>query len=370
MATPLRLFPRPQGPNCPPCPLLLVCGSDRTDNACSVDFDPDGPAGPFALHPLRTDFDEHFARVGGAGLDDIVGHALQAPPLGSYLHQIKWLARLRRDPSKEMVSSVAVRVKEVFRSRRVRSAAEVRAKTGLAADVPVVLLLHGDDALLERLDEADVAAAVAAAGYALVTSPSFSLWEPRRRPDNLLSLRRSFLCYEELADAGANVCPRVGWVERRDVERLAKWVSRHSITLVSLDLMTYDGRSFDRAVARLAEFDALTGGLCHYLVDGVRARGKIEALYVAAAADRVTVSNATMTGPPPLTDGVADDTLLGRGAVTVARCAEAREAVAAAHASSVESFIATACEEAERLEALGDRAVEPASAEATGPDGG
>lgn len=166
------------------------------------------------------------------------------------------------------------------------------------------------------------------------------MWEPQRRPDNLLSLRRSFLCYEELLAAGATVCPRVGWVEPLDGERLAAWVNRYGIRLVSLDLMTYAGRPFDRAVVGLARFDELTGRHLTYLVDGVRAQRKIEALYLAAAPQRVAVSSATMTGPAPVVDGVVADTLQGRAEFVAARCRQAAENVDAAHAGSVEAFIA------------------------------
>jgi hypothetical protein len=342
----LRLFSRPSGPHCPPCPLRSICGSEFTDNACAPTLDLGGPAGPFALHPLRSDFDAHFARVGGAGFDDIAGRPLEAPALDPYLPQVKWLERLRRENWSEVdVPAVAVRVKEVFRGGRIRSAAELRAQVGLSADVPIVLLLHGKDELLELLDTAEVVSQIAAGGYALVTPPSYSTWEPRRRPDNLLSLRRSLLYYDGLAHAGAQVCLRVAWVERRDVERFAEWVVRYSVALVSLDLMTYEGRSFDRAIANLAYFDGLVAASCHYLVDGVRARRKIEALYLATAPERVTVSNATMAGPPPVVGGVVDDTFRGRTAVTALRCQEAREAVAAAHASSVETFIAATLEQ-------------------------
>jgi hypothetical protein len=335
----LRLFPRPQGPHCPPCQLLEVCGSDLTDNACVPEFDPDGPGGPFALHPLRTDFDEHFARVGGALLDDVPGYSIHLPSLGPYLPQVKWLERLRSEHvSARSFPTVAVRIKEVFRGGRIRSADELRAETGLADDVAFVLLLHGKDLLLELLNEARIISDIASGGYDLVTAPSFSLWEPRRRPDNVLSLRRSFRYYAELRRAGVNICPRVGWVEARDVERLAAWVNRHAIGLVSLDLMTYDGPSFDRAIAHLATFDELTESCCHYLVDGVRARQKIEALYLASAPDRVTVSNATMAPPP----GESGDSLIARACLTMKYCAAARDAVRAAHASSVEAFIADA----------------------------
>ena len=224
---------------------------------------------------------------------------------------------------------------------RVRTAAEVRAQTGLAEDVAIVLLLHGDDELLESFQTAHLTTQIAAARYALVTAPSFSLWEPQRRPDNLLSLRRSLLSYQDLQASGVTACPRVGWVEPRDGERLAAWVTHHRLRLVSLDLMTYDGPSFDRAVAGLACFDELTGQQLHYLVDGVRARAKIEALYLAAAPDRVAISSATMAMPASEIESGRPDSFRARAMCITQRCVAAARAVEEAHASSVEEFLSS-----------------------------
>jgi hypothetical protein len=345
-----RLFPRPLGAHCGHCDLLELCGAERTDNACTPRLDFTGPGGPFAIHPLRTDFEEHFRRVGGAGFDDIVGKPIESPGLSSHLPQVRWLTDLcTEDVSAAGYSAVGVRLKEVFRGGRLRTADELRAKTGLREDIAIVLLLHGKDALLEALEERGLSSEIAQAGYALVTAPSFSLWEPQRRPDNLMSLRRSLLAYAELLRRGVPVCPRVGWVESRDVERLAGWANHHGLSLVSLDLMTYAGRSFDHAVTGLASFDELTCQRLRYLVDGVRSRARIEALYFAAARDRITISSATMA--PPISGGAVNNTFLARADLITAVCAAASRNVAAANTSTVDEFISQALQHHSRIAA-------------------
>jgi hypothetical protein len=52
---------------------------------------------------------------------------------------------------------------------------------------------------------------------------------------------------------------------------------------------------------------------------------------------------------------VVDDTFRGRAAVSAMRCREAREAVTAEHAASVETFIATTFEQARQERAVGER---------------
>lgn len=337
---PQRLFPWPLGAHCVDCQLLELCGAERSDDACPPRLDLRGVAGPFVLHPARADFKEHFARVGGVAFDDILPAATEHLDLPAHLPQVRWLARLRAEQiSSDDFGVVAVRLEEVFRHGRVRTCHELRAKTGLAEDVDVVLLLHARDELLEELWGGDFAPAIAGAGYALVTPPSFSVWRPQRRPDNLLSLRRSMLYYAALRDAGANVCLRVAWTDPMDVKRLADFVTEHEVSLVSLDLMTFRERSLDQAIALLTQFDALTDARCHYLVDGVRARSSIEKLYLAASPARVTVSDASFARPPPETNRGMVDTLGARAAIVRARCKEASKAVEALASQSVERFI-------------------------------
>ncbi len=339
MSQNLRLFPRPLGPHCGACRLLSACGSGRTDNACPPTLDLGTSAGPFQIHPLRTDFDEQLDAIGGVDFDDIIGRPLPRLPLPAYLPQARWRERLVDERlTGDDFPLISIRVKDVFRGGRIRSASEVREKLGLAADVGVVLLLHGQDELLERLDAVNRSVEIAAAGYALVTPPSFSLWEPRRRPNNLMSLRRSFLYYAEVLAAGGIACPRVGWVEALDAERLAKWVNEHAVSLVSLDLMTYGDRSFARVVSGLAHFDELTGQRVHYLVDGVASITRVAVLYLATASERLTVSSATMAPPAAKLGGTK--TFRARVAVFSSHCAQARIAAAEADASSVEEFVA------------------------------
>jgi hypothetical protein len=338
----LRLFD-PVGPHCLSCRLLPVCGSELNDYACAPKLDFSAMS-QFQLHPLRPDFDKQIDAVGGVLFDDISGHLLAPVSLPAYLPQGRW----RPAESVGSISStefplIGIRLHDVFRNGEIRTTHEVREKLGLGDDTCIVLLLHGHDELLERFGSGAHATEIAAAGYALVTSPSYSLWEPQRRPDNLVSLRRSLQSYAELASAGANVCLRVGWVEPIDVERLAAWVNEWDIELVSLDLMTYSDVSFARAMGGLVYFDALTDGNVHYLVDGVSAWNRIAHVYLATGVDRVTVSNATLAPPASKLGGA--QSFRRRTAFFNQRCTEAAAAVQRASSSTVEEFIERTLEE-------------------------
>jgi hypothetical protein len=285
-------------------------------------FDPLAPPGLEALHPGRDDFEAVFRRVGGVGFDDIVAYPIDEIPLGANFPQIRWRTKLCigvRD-----LPLVGVRLSEVTLRGRVRSADELREHTSLSAETQVVLLLFDHDELLERLADRweQSVAEIAAGGYALVLPPSFSLWERGRRPDNLLSLRRSKLALARLQDAGVNAIARVGWVEMRDVERLAEWVlANPAVETVALDLMTYKEKSFDHAVSLLSQFDRLTGERLRYIINGVLAASKIVALYLAVAPDRITVTEATVARVPTSPNARS---FAARYAELQAACSEAR----------------------------------------------
>ncbi|MDQ1543954.1 MAG: hypothetical protein QOK08_1592 [Actinomycetota bacterium] len=274
------------------------CGSMRTDQACPPRFDPHA-AGIECLHPLRDDFEHVFEQVEGVGFDDVVAVSQPLVEFGAYLPQVAWDSALSRE--RVAPPHLGVRVDEVMRHGRVRTADELRSHLGLKPTTRVTLLLFAHDDELEAFADGGQAYLdqVAAGGYSSVTAPSYSLWMPRRRPDNLLSLRRSMLTFEALQARGVTVLPRVGWVEQVDMLRFAEWISANPhVGQVSLDLMTYKAREFSRHTSLLAEFDALTGERLHYFVNGVAARKRIVEIYLATAAARVTVTDATMRKAP------------------------------------------------------------------------
>jgi hypothetical protein len=294
-----RLFPLPQGACCGRCILRPWCGSTQTDQVCLPNFDAHSAAGIEALHPMRTDFNAYFDGVDGVSFDDIVAMPQQAIALGEYLPQV----RMRPALLLERIAPirVGVRLDDVLRHGRVCSASDLRHHLGLASTTHIVLLLFTHDRILERF--ADGAAVplddIAAGGYEAVVSPSYSLWEPRRRPDNLLSLRRSMLTYEALQARGVNAIPRVGWVEQLDMERFANWLNANPcVDTVAIDLMSYRAQSLDRHTRLMAEFDQLTNCRIRYLINGVRATGRIAELYVAAAPERITITDATTARVP------------------------------------------------------------------------
>jgi hypothetical protein len=292
------------------------------------------------LHPLRADFDKQLDRVGGVAFDDILAYPVPRLAVPRYLPQGRWRACVAEERlTVDELPFLAVRVREVFRHGRLRTASEVRAKLGLVAETAIVLLFHGDDGLLE--DVVDQAAAAARGGYALVAPPSFSLWEPGRRPNNLLSLRRSFLFYQELGEAGATACPRVGWVEPVDIERLARWVNARSVSLVSLDLMTYSDPAFVRAIEGLAYFDRSTEARVHYLIDGVASVKRMAQVYFAIAPNRVTFTSATMAPPAAKLGGARS---LRQRSLEFTNFSRRAQAIAAeVDANSVEEFLSRAC---------------------------
>jgi hypothetical protein len=261
--------------------------------------------------------------------------------LGAGFPQIRWRSSLRRERIETPV--VGIRIKDVLCRGRVRSADEARAHTGLSASTKIVLLLFGKDHALERLADlwGSCADEIAGGGYELVLPPSYSLWEPARAPDNLLSLRRSMLAFEDLQRRGVNTIPRVGFVEMRDAERFAAWVGVNPcVTTVTLDLTTYQARSFDRAVSLLGYFDQFTGERLRYVINGVKAARSIVDLYNAVSPERVTVTEATLARVPTVNTSEARSFVF-RAAELESECTKAKHLYdEVAEGQTVDGFVA------------------------------
>ena len=176
------------------------------------------------------------------------------------------------------------------------SAGSVRDLVGLSADQLLVLFLFGKDRFLERLWEHRdrFLPELAGAGYDLIVAPSYSLWEPRPRPEHLYALKRSLIVFEALQELGAPVIPRVAWSIAHDAERLAGWVEGNpAVNAVGVDLGTYTGVGvYETQLELLSWFDRLSGARLSYLINGPSRLDRIQALYEVVSPQRVQIANS------------------------------------------------------------------------------
>jgi hypothetical protein len=176
------------------------------------------------------------------------------------------------------------------------SAAAVRELVGLDSNQLLVLLLFGKDKFLERLwnHRHQFLPELADAGFDLIVAPSYSLWEPRPRPEHLYALKRSLLVFEALQALGAPVIPRVAWSVARDADRLASWAAeRPSLSHVGIDLTTYRGdRAYADQLKLLERFDRLSGARLSYLINGPSRLDRVQALYAAVSCERIHIANS------------------------------------------------------------------------------
>jgi hypothetical protein len=349
----LRLFD-PEGAWCHGCILRAYCGSETTEQVCPPKFEPAGTAGPELLHPARPDFEYEFEQIGGLGFGDIVACPQTLPRLGPYLPQVRWLSSLRNEALAPPI--VAVRLNEVTSHHRIRSADELRGHVGLPASTAVVLLLFAKDVKLEAFSSRGAALdEIATGGYEAATTPSYSVWVPGRRPNNLLSLSRSMRTVEALQARGVPTIPRVAWVEPLDAARFADWLNTNPfVDVVSIDLMGYQKRDFERHTALLATFDKLTGERLRYLVNALTSFDRIRETYLAVSPDRITVTDATLRRLPRIgANGRPQRGFRARVRASEDACERAREQVQRAARGSVEEVAERAALIVARREELG-----------------
>jgi hypothetical protein len=327
-----RLFSISQA--CADCPLSTPCGAQLTDYACPDAWSATGPGGAAVSHPLKPGTLRELKLIGGATFDDIQAHRQPAIELPGYLPQLRNRSALR---GAVPPGAYAIRATDVIKKRRVISAQELRERLDLPIQHPLVLLLFDRDRRLEEIWRRShvVVPQIAEAGYSLVSSPSFSTYEPRPRTEYLINMRRSMLFFRWLQSAGAPTIPRVAWQVEADVRRIAQWVSENpDVSRVGIDLSTYRWtRTWRAQLDCLRLFDGLVGHRLSYLINGLTTEARCRAVFDSISPSRVTVTNATTQAriAPRQTRTAGDQS----GVTFQARLAARYGVVIRAHADSV-----------------------------------
>jgi hypothetical protein len=223
---------------------------------------------------------------------------LPIPALPPYLPQIRFRTALRG----HLVEGIyGIRAKGVVGKRRVKSAAEVRQELGLSATQLLVVLLFDEDEVIERLyDDPHRVRALAAAGYDMVVSASFSVWNPRPRLHTLRNLWRSIDLCIALQEMGVPAIPRLDWQTEYDVERWIEWIEMNpNIRMVGVDAMTCATNGWNEILEGMALLDESTSKRLRFLVNGPSVESRWAELFSIVEPERLTLTEAGPIAAPP-----------------------------------------------------------------------
>lgn len=292
-----RLFGLGLGPYCADCPVLSECGAELTEYACAGAWGDPGQGGEAVLHPDRPDVFEHVRSLRGFRLDAFKAKAVSLPVLPNYLAQIPFRSALCGHLEDEFY---ALRPQAII-GRRVKTAEEVRAFLELSPNQHLVALLFDKDELIERpYQDPRLLAQLANAGYDLIVSPSYSIWEPRARLHQLYNLTRSLAVCIALQQLGAPAIPRLDWVIDHDVKRWARWLDANpSVELVAIDAMTSRSNGWEQLLSGLVLLEKLTGRRLRYLINGPSVAWRWEQLHSIIPAGRLTLTDARLWSAKP-----------------------------------------------------------------------
>lgn len=297
---PLRLFDSLTGSLCCSCPWIDVCGAAGSEHACRSISRTVQECGPSVLHPSDPATRRYLGSVGGPGFDTVTAEQVAVADLPGYLPQIRTRSAL--DGALDE-SVYAVRADVVIGQRaHVLSAADLKTLVGLRSAQKLVLLLFGQDRVLERLwnDGPALLREIATAGFDLLVAPSFSTWTPRPRTEHLYNLKRSLVCFQALQQLGTPAVPRLAWVTEYDVRRWAAWLlANPAVERVGLDWTTYRSDSDWRAqIEGLGLLDRLTGRRLRYLINGPTTNSRYADIFVKVVPPRVCLTSSTLAPPP------------------------------------------------------------------------
>jgi hypothetical protein len=297
----LRLFDSLTGTLCGSCTWIDVCGAAGSEHACRSITRTAQECGPGVLHPSDPATHRYLRSVGGPRFDTITAEPVAAADLPGYLPQIRTRSALIGALNE---SVYAVRADVVIGQRaHVLSAADLKTRVGLRPVQKLVLLLFGQDRVLERLwnDSPTLLREIATAGFDLVVAPSYSTWTPRPRTEHLYNLKRSLVFFQALRQLGASAVPRLAWVTEHDVRRCAAWLlANPAVEFVGLDWTTYRADSDWRAqIEGLGLLDRLTGRRLRYLINGPTTSNRCADVFIKVRPTRVCLTSSTLGPPPP-----------------------------------------------------------------------
>lgn len=132
-------------------------------------------------------------------------------------------------------------------TQRYASGAALAEKFGIGPEVPVILTGTDTDAPLERwwslgAKRRDAIRALREIGVKLVTSPNYSLFTDRPRWDDLHSMKRIAIAYEEFLSQGLPAALHVNARTDRDWERWTRFVAdRQEVTHLAFEFGTGAG---------------------------------------------------------------------------------------------------------------------------------
>ncbi len=271
---------------CDSCPLRVGCDLRGTSRQCAWIHTPEGdiqPCTPEAaacmrqLGDLTLRAEGHFA---SPRLPQAITRVAAQPAAGIAVEGLAW---------------VAVTLTEVVgRSKRhLLSKAKFIERAGLAPATRIVLVMTGKDEDLSRLGSSwrETAAAVSAAGYDLVLSPAFSIWNDHSAFHNRVQLVHCDRYATAFASAGVQTIPSAGWFRRADMYDLARAVRRNpAIQLMWLDWQAVpQGRAWRHVLREFDEFASLLPNV-RFIVNGVGASRR------AALWERTSVACVTSSG--------------------------------------------------------------------------
>jgi Domain of unknown function (DUF4417) len=331
-----RLFDSLAGALCDGCPWIDVCGAAGSKDACRSIARTAQDCGPSALHPSDPATRRYLRSVNGPCFDTVFARPVAVADLPRYLPQLRTRSALTGALDE---SVYGVRADVVIGQRpNALSVAELKALVGLRGTQHLVLLLFGQDRVLERLwaDSLALLPQIAEAGFDLIVAPSFSTWTPRPRTEHLYNLKRSLVVFQALQQLGAPTLPRVAWVTQYDIRRWATWLDANpAVERVGLDWMTYrSDKDWRSQIEGLGLLDRLTGRRLTYLINGPTKSSRYADIFVKIGPRRVCVTSSTLAPPPTADRSTFQDRCAAQRRVVAEGEQIARHRTGAEHSSS------------------------------------
>lgn len=179
---------------------------------------------------------------------------------------------------------VGVTLDDVLNHAKTHVKLSIRESCGIPDTCKLILLMHGDDATLEkfRANEDVVIRELSTQNIDIVVAPNYSTWKGHPNIEQQINMKLQLVSYDLMCRAGLTTIPHFLWRASyfEDLTRIAEWLNmRSSIQTIAINLQTYRSvEDWEQVTNELRVLYSLLENSVHFIIIGPTTESRLTKL--------------------------------------------------------------------------------------------